>query len=149
MKMKISGPPFEVKNYTFADSTPVDSSSQSKNKAELVDKYKGIKDITSQETLKLYYEVRNISDQDVSLVSVRDYIQNTLNLALASTNTVAEVKINLDDIPIPNMIHLHKKTRDILFTHLMKITLALSKLHILKGKIENQLRQEKVENKSH
>ena len=50
-KMKILGPPFEVKEYTFADSTPFDSSSQSKNKAELVDKYKGIKGITSQETL--------------------------------------------------------------------------------------------------
>ena len=68
-KMTISGPPFEVKEYTFADSTPDDSSSQSKNKAELVDKYKGIKDITSQRSLKLYSEVRNISNQDVSLVS--------------------------------------------------------------------------------
>ena len=56
-KMAISSPPFEVKEYTFAKSTPVDSSSQSKNKAKLMDKYKGIKDITSQETLKLYYEV--------------------------------------------------------------------------------------------
>ena len=35
-KMTILDPPFEVKEYTFADSTPVDSSSQSKNKAELV-----------------------------------------------------------------------------------------------------------------
>ena len=108
--MMISAPPFEVKEYTFADRTPVDSSSQSKKKEELVDKYKGIKDITSQRSLKLYSEVRNISNQDVSLVSVRDYIQNTLNLALASKNIVAEVKMNLDDIPIPDMIHLHKKT---------------------------------------
>ena len=36
-----------------------------------------------------------------------------------------------------------------MFTHLLKITLALSKLQTLKGKIENQLRQEKVENKAH
>ena len=61
-KMTISGPQFEVKEYTFSYSTPFDSSSQSKNKAELVDKYKGIKDITSQETMKLYYEVRKISN---------------------------------------------------------------------------------------
>ena len=85
----------------------------------------------------------------MSLVSVRDYIQNTLNLDLESKNTVTKVKMNLDDISIPDMIHLHKKTRDILFTHLLKITLALSKLQILKGKIENQMRQEKVENKAH
>ena len=57
--------------------------------------------------------------------------------------------MNLDDIPIPNMVHLHKQTGDILFTHLLKIMLALSKLQTLKGKIENQLRQEKVENKAH
>ena len=37
MKMTIPGSPFEVKEYTFVDSTPIDSSSQSKNKAELVD----------------------------------------------------------------------------------------------------------------
>ena len=73
-----------------------------------MDKYKGIKDITSQRSLKLYSKLRKISNQDVSLVSVRDYIQNTLKLALASKNTVAEVKMNLDDIPIPDMIHLHK-----------------------------------------
>ena len=64
----------------------------------------------------------------MSLVSVRDYVQKNLNLALASKNIVTEVKMNLDDIPIPDMIHLHKKTGDILFTHLMKITLASSKL---------------------
>ena len=108
-----------------------------------MEKYKGIKDIASQETLKLYFEVRNISNQDVSLVSVMYYVHNTLNLALASKNRVVELKMNLDDIPIPNMIHLHKKIGDILFTHLLNITLALSNLQTLKGKIENQLRQER------
>ena len=72
-----------------------------------MDKYKDIKDITSEETMKLYSKVRNISNQDVSLVLVRDYVQNTLNLALERKNNVVEVKMNLDDIPIPEMIHLH------------------------------------------
>ena len=102
-----------------------------------------MKDTTSEDTLKLYSEVRNISNQSVSFVSVRDYVQNTLNLALATKNSVVEVKMNLDDIPIPDSIHLHKKTWDILFTHLLKVTLELSKLQTLKGKIENQLRKEK------
>ena len=106
--MMISGPPLEVKEYTFADSTHVDSSSQSKNKIKLVDKYKDIKDITSQRSLIFYSEVMKISNQYVSLVSVKDYIQKTLNLALEIKNTVAEVKMNLDDIPILDMIHLHK-----------------------------------------
>ena len=31
--------------------------------------------------LHQHFEVRNISNQEVSLVSVRDYVQNTMNLA--------------------------------------------------------------------
>ena len=93
-----------------------------------MDKYKGMKDTNWEETIKLYYEVRNISNQDVSLVSVRDYVQNTLNLDLDSKKIVVEVKMNLDDIPILDMIHPHKYTRDILFTHFLKITLELYKL---------------------
>ena len=78
--------------------------------------------------MRLYSEVRKISNQDVSLISVRDYVQNTMNLALATKNEVTKVKMNLDDIPIPDMIHLHKQTGDILFTHLLKVTLEFSKL---------------------
>ena len=37
-KMPISCPPFEIKEYIFVDSTPIDSSSQSKKKVELVDR---------------------------------------------------------------------------------------------------------------
>ena len=94
--------------------------------------------------------MRKISIQDVSLVSVRDYAQNNdMNLALETKNRVVEMKMNLEDIPIPGMIHLHKQTGDILFTDLLKATMRLSKLHINKRKIENHLRQEKVENKAH
>ena len=57
--------------------------------------------------------------------------------------------MDLEDIPILDMIHFHKQTGDILFTNLLKSTLKLSKLEITKRKIENQLREEKVENKAH
>ena len=45
-KMKVTGPAFEVKEYAFAD-TPVDSTSQFKNKTGLLEKYKETKDISS------------------------------------------------------------------------------------------------------
>ena len=70
--MKVTGPAFKVREYAFAD-TPVDSTFQFKDKIELLEKYKETKDITSEETLKLYLEVRKISNQDVSLIFVRDY----------------------------------------------------------------------------
>ena len=45
-KMKVIGPAFEVKEYAFAD-TPVDSTSQFKNKIGLLENYKETKDISS------------------------------------------------------------------------------------------------------
>ena len=69
--MKVAGPSFEVREYAFFD-TPIDSTSQFKDKTQLMEKYKETKDITSEETLKLYSKVRKISNQDVSLISVRD-----------------------------------------------------------------------------
>ena len=137
--MEVAGPIFNVREYAFVD-TPAESTYQSKRKIELLKRYKETKEISSEETLNLYSKVRNIYNQDVSLVSVRDYAQNTLNLALETKNRVAEMKMNLEDIPIPDMIHLHKQVGDILFTDLLKATLGLSKLHTLKRKIENQLR---------
>ena len=85
----------------------------------------------------------------MSLISIKDHSENTLNLALENKNKVAEMKMDLENIPIPDMIHLHKKTCDVLFTDLLKATLKLSNLHTCKRRIEIQLRQEKVENKSH
>ena len=69
--MKVVGPSFEVREYAFFD-TPIDSTSQFKDKTQLMEKYKEAKDITSEETLKLYSEVRKISNQYVSLIFVRD-----------------------------------------------------------------------------
>ena len=69
--MKITGPIFEVKEHAFTD-TLTDSTSQFRNKMELLEKYKDTKDVTSKEALKLYSKVRNISNQNVSLIAVRD-----------------------------------------------------------------------------
>ena len=58
--MKAAGPAFEVKEYVLAD-TPINSTFQFKTRSELLDKYKEIKDISLEEVLKLYKEVRKIS----------------------------------------------------------------------------------------
>ena len=47
------------------------------------------------------------------------------------------------------MIHLHKQTREVIYNDLLKETLKVSRLQSSKTKIENQLRQERVENKAH
>ena len=96
------------------------------------------------ESLKLYVEAKKVFGQEVSLVFVGDRKHNTLNLGIASKNKVAKMKINLDDSPVPDMIHLHKHTRDIIDADLVKSTLKISKLQTNKGGVEKKLRQEKV-----
>ena len=86
---------------------------------------------------------------DVSLITVRDHSEKTFNFSIATKNKVAEMKMRLENMPIPYMIHLHKKTGDIIYTDMLKDTLKLSRLQSSKRKIENHLREEKVENRSH
>ena len=93
-----------------------------------MEKYKESKDITTNESLKLYADVRKSCSKEVSLVSVRDHKKNTLNLSIAYKNKVVEMRINLDDIPVLDMIHLHKKIGDIIHTDFLKSTLNISKL---------------------
>ena len=59
------------------------------------------------------------------------------------------MKMNLENIHIPDMIHLHKQARDIIYTDILKATLKVSMMHSSKSKIENHIKKEKVENKAH
>ena len=91
----------------------------------------------------------NISNKEVSLVTVKDHARNTLNLAVATINRIVEMRFNLKYILVPNMIHLHNHIGEFIYSDLMKATLKVSKLQSTMSKIENQQRQEKVENKVH
>ena len=80
------------------------------------------------EKLKLYDEVRKLSSQDVSLLTVRDQAKDTLNLVLTTGNKVAELRMNLKNISNTDMIHLHQETINIIYTNLLQATLHVSKL---------------------
>ena len=81
-------------------------------------------------------------------MTVRDQAKNPLNLAVTTGNKVVEMRMNLN-IPTTDMIHLHRETGDIIYTHLLKETLKVSKLQSSKKRVEYLLRKEKVENKNH
>ena len=59
------------------------------------------------------------------------------------------MRLNLREIPIPEKIHLQKKTGEVIYIDLLKDTFKVSKLQTTVSRIENQLRQEEVENKLH
>ena len=69
-----------------------------------MDKYKENKDISMNESFKSYAKVRKYCGKEVSLVFVRDHKNSKLNLAIESKRRVVETRMNMDDIPIPDMI---------------------------------------------
>ena len=73
----------------------------------------------------------------MDLVTVRDHVQNTLNLAIETINRFTEMSMNLENIPIPDMINLHKQNVEVIYSDLLKATLNLSRLQSAKSKVEN------------
>ena len=71
-------------------------------------KYGQDKKISSQKDLKLFPKVRDILDKEISLIIVTDHVKNNLKLAVASHGRVLEIRINLQNIPVPDKIHFHK-----------------------------------------
>ena len=125
--MKVKGPSFKIHEYTF-DKIDEGATDKYKFKTELLDKYKGVEEKYSNESLKLYVEVRKLSSQDTSLITVRDHAKNTLNLAVTTGNKVVAMRMNLKNIPTTDMIHLDKHIGDIIYIDLLKATLQVSKL---------------------
>ena len=146
--MKVKGPGFEIQEYTF-DNVPKGTTDKYTSRIEVLDKYKDVGENTFHENMKLYDEVRKFPGRDVSLVTVRDKDKDTLNLAVTTVNKVGELRMNLNNIPTTDMIHLHKENGDIIYTDLLQETLQVSKLQSSKKRVEEFLKKEKVENKSH
>ena len=61
------------------------------------------------------------------LVTVKDHVKNTLNLELATQDTVSEMRLNLQKILVPDKIDLHKHTIEVIYTDLLEATLKDSK----------------------
>ena len=68
---------------------------------------------------KLYLEVRKITQEKVSLFSIRDHERNTFNIAVADKDKVSELKRRLDNINMRGKINFHKQTSDIMYNDLL------------------------------
>ena len=71
------------------------------------------------------------------MVTVKDHAKSTLNLVVSTKNMIAEMTLNLKDIPVLDMIHLHKHIGEVIYNDLLKSTLKVSKLQSIHTKIEN------------
>ena len=69
-----------------------------------------------------------MSSKSVSLVTVKDHAKNNLNLAMDTKNRVAKMRLNLEYIQVPDVIHLHKQIGEVIYSDLLKATLKVSRL---------------------
>ena len=67
---------------------------------------------------------------------MKDHVKNTLNMAIAIQKRVIEMRLNLQKIPVPGKIHLHKHTEEVIYTNLMRDILKVSKLQTTISNIE-------------
>ena len=59
------------------------------------------------------------------------------------------MSLNLKKIPVLEKIHLHKQTGEVIYIDLLKSTINISKLKSIVSRLENQLKQDKIENKTY
>ena len=59
-----------------------------------------------------------------------------MNLVVATKNRIDEMRLNMKDILVLDIIHFHKQTREVIYNDLLKATLKVSKLQSTEAKIK-------------
>ena len=129
-----SQPPPRVLNlqsYSYIDV----NSSQFRSKNDLLEKYSHKRFQDLEENQRLLKEIRNISSNQMSLLTNKDPTRNVLNLAFTEEEKVTEVKIKMDKVKnkmdkvnIHDKIMFHKKTNEMLYYDLLHMSLNKNKL---------------------
>jgi len=81
----------------------------------LITEYAQKKKQLFEEGQKLFLEVMKLSQNKVSLFTVKYVERNTLNIAVTKENKVTYMKIKTNQINAPDKIHLHKQTSEMIY----------------------------------
>ena len=134
--------------YSFGEEGNTESSSRYKSRTKLISSYADKQMQSSEETKNLLPLVRNLINQNTSLISTQDAERNTLKFVVVGDKKVSEMEVKLDKISVPDKIQLHKQTGDVIYSDLLHAIMEINKLQCLVDKIEVQLKHERVENKA-
>ena len=139
-KKTFQGPIFQIQEYSFAQVHEVGSSDRYKSIKDLYTGYGQDKKSYSKKSLNIFPKVRDISDKKISLITIKGHVKNDLNLVVSTRDRVSEIRLNSQNISVPDKIHLHKHTREVIYTDLLKATSKFSKLQSIVLRLENQLK---------
>ena len=135
-----SQPFFQFQSYLFSQAQPT----QYKSKVEIVKKYTNKRNLTLEENQKLMTEARKFAPEKASLITVKEPIGDSLNIVVVDQNKVVEFQIRMDKVNVPDKIHFHKQSSEVLYSKILHSSLATNKLEIKVAKLEEKLRKERA-----
>ena len=80
-------------------------------------------------------------------MAVREAEGNVFRIATSDATGVSQVKLQMDQVGIPDKVNFHKQASEILYSDLLKSYLSKIKLEERVSKMEEQIKREKVASK--
>ena len=92
-------------------------------------------------------EIRKTVPGQKPLLAVRETKSNVFRIATGDKEGVSQVRIQMDQVGLPDKINFHKQASEILYSDLLKSYLSKTKLEKKVIKLEEQIKREKVASK--
>ena len=92
-------------------------------------------------------EMRKIVPGKIPLLVVREADNNVFRIATNDKEGVSQVRIQMDEVGLPDKINFHKQASKILYSNLLKSNLSKTKMEEKVIKLEEQVRREKIASK--
>ena len=92
-------------------------------------------------------EISKIVPGKSPLLAVREVDNNVFRISTNDKEGVSQVRIQMDQVGLPDKINFHKQASEILYFDLLKSYLSKTKLEEKVIKLEEQIKREKVASK--
>ena len=99
------------------------------------------------ENIKLMQQIRRTVSNKSTLLDVRESEGNVFRIATMDATGVSQVKLQMDQVGIPDKVNFHKQASEILYSDLLKSYLSKIKLEERVSKMEEQIKREKAASK--
>ena len=99
------------------------------------------------ENIKIMQQIRRTVSNKSTLLAVRESEGNVFRIATTDATDVSQVKLQMDQVGIPDKVNFHKQASEILYSDLLKSYLSKIKLEERVSKMEEQIKREKVASK--
>ena len=117
------------------------------SKEELVKDFTDKRSKAVDENVNLMQQIRRTVPTKSTLLAVREAEGNIFRIATSDATGVSQVKLQMDQVGIPDKVNFHKQASEILYSDLLKSYLSKIKLEEKVSKLEDQIRREKAASK--